>query len=282
MKVGILAGISRMLHSHSVAQVVREQILMVHEAAHHPVLLAPADLQWFEAPPWLAIRAVLPPFERVKYTRLRDLSEEHGAVAVRAARALRASCGDLDAVFAHDILYNGNNLPLAEGLRLAIGDLPETPRAWLHWIHSVPGERRDFWTLPPRSRLVSPTEANRELCAERFATAAENVFRIPHARDPRSFLLATDLARKIVTEHRVLEAELVQTYPMELDRAMAKGLHQVIAVFAALKALGRSVRLLVADSGRAGPAYERRVRGYREYAEHLGLGEGALGFTSSS
>ncbi|MFQ5768703.1 MAG: hypothetical protein ACE5ID_12085, partial [Acidobacteriota bacterium] len=280
MRIGIIIAASRFLPYHSVFQVVKEQIEMIHAAGHVPVLIAPRNLEWNGAPEYAAIRPILPLYKPVKYLRRADLSPEHLRTAQDTASILIQHCAGLDMVFTHDIIYLDRLLPLAQGLRLAIQELPDRPRLWLHWIHSIPGEPRDFWTLPPRSLLVHPNEAHRMLCADRFGVRSEDVLCVPHARDPRSCLFRTDLVLWMADALDLLQADFVQTYPVSTGRMQGKGLHQIIGVFSALHDLGHSIRLIVANSP-SDSSDTKRVESFMKYALQSGLPEGSLVFSSA-
>jgi hypothetical protein len=60
--------------------------------------------------------------------------------------------------------------------------------------------------------------------------------------------MRTEQAKRLTAEWGLLEAEFVSTFPIPIDRAMSKGTWQVIQVLGNLRALGRSVSLVLVDA----------------------------------
>jgi glycosyltransferase involved in cell wall biosynthesis len=94
---------------------------------------------------------------------------------------------------------------------------------------------------------------------------------IPHTKDPRQFRFSTDLAKHIVTEYDVLGADIIQTFPVAIDRIEHKGFDQVLAIFGYLKRLGKTVKLIVCNSWCNVDQYRDKVRNYQEMAAGHGL-----------
>lgn len=278
MKIGLLTSFSAMIEHYSLTGVVLDQARMIHNAGHTPVLFTLPDFKWSDAPEWLEIRSVLPYFKAVDYSSIKDVSREHIDYADLTADILSRNICDLSAVFTHDIMFTGWNLPIGMAVR-KVAERGEN--FFLHWVHSVPGGgKRDFWALPPNGKLVFPNSSDRIRCAEHFGASINDVLSIPHSVDPRNFLMQTEYAKALVTDFDVLAADFVQTLPVPTDRMEHKGIAQVILVLSRLKELGRSVKLIVCNSWCTTPALRSKVNIFRRMAAEAGLNDREVIFTS--
>jgi hypothetical protein len=279
MKIGICTAFSGMMDFYSLTSVVRSQLRMVKSAGHHPVLIGLEDFRWENPPDYVELRPIIPAFKKIDYKSLSELTEEHQRYIPRCVEALQSNFQDLDAILAHDMIFLGWNMPMG----IAIQQIAANTPPWLHWIHSVPGGgKRDFWRIPPNSRLIYPNHTDRVRCAEHFSTWQENVVIIPHCVDMRDIFFTTQLAEKLVTDYDVLGADFVQVYPIPTDRGDAKGIPQVIKMFGHLKRAGHSVRLVVPNAWCNVPQWRDRVDGYYKQADEHGLTDREVIFISKA
>jgi glycosyltransferase involved in cell wall biosynthesis len=274
MKYGILTSFSDISPQHSVNGVVLDLARMIHNAGHTAVLFVLRDFDVekhrSQFPCSTEVRAVLPVFTKVDYQSAAEISAEHRAVAKEAEAALTPHLGDLEVMLAHDILFLGANLPL----NLAVQNLRAlAPHLnWLHWVHVVRrGAYRDFRRLPEGHALVYPNETDRSRCAEHFRVSPDRVHVIPHAKDPREFLLTTPYVKDLVTRKAVLAADFVQTLPAATKHLANKGIHEIFQVFANLKTQGSSVRLIVCNSWCDSDARRESVTALEASAREVGL-----------
>ena len=277
MRIGVMTAFSGMVEHYSLTSVVLDQIEMIRLGGHTPVLIALEDFNWAEAPADLEIRPYLPFFHKIDYTSVRDLTTDHQQVVADAERAMLRACPDLDCVFTHDLMFTGWNAPLALAVGLAAQQMTVP---WFHWVHSVPSGRRDYWVLPPRSKLIYPNYCDRIRCAESFGTWNESVLVVPHCKDPRRFLLTTPLAKKIITEYDVLGADIIQTLPVAIDRIDHKGFDQIVGVFSGLKKLGKSVRLIVCNAWCNVDKHRQKVQQLKKICREQGLFDSEVIWTS--
>lgn len=278
MKIGIATAFSSMLDFYSLTSVVMQQIKMILQAGHKPVLIVMDDFNWTVPADLngLEIRKGIPAFHKIDYMSLEDMTPEHQALVPRISETLGAVVSDLDAVFTHDLLFTGWNLPIG----MAVHNVATKYGPWLHWIHSVPAGRRDYWKLPDKSLLVYPNETNRILCAENFRTWREKILIVPHCCDIRDFAVTSPVAKELITRYDLLGADLIQVYPVPIDRADAKGVHHVIRMFGMLKDMGNVVRVVFPNAWCNVDKWRERVTGYYSLAESYGLSDREVIFTS--
>lgn len=278
MRIGLLTAFSGMVEHYSLTRIVLDQLSMIREAGHQAVLITLEDFPVEQCPAGVELRAIVPFFHKKDYQNAGELTKEHASVVKETSERLAGAVKDLDAVFTHDIIFTGWNLPINFAVQRVARSLDTF---WLHWVHSVPGgSKRDYWRLPLNSLLVYPNHSDRLRCAEHFLTQSENVAVIPHSLDPCSFLMNNDDARELVRDHGVLSADLIQTFPVPTDRMEHKGLQTVIDIFAQLKAQGAKVKLIVCNSWCTTPELRKKVQDSVSYAEEQGLNEGEVVFTS--
>jgi len=278
MRIGILTAFSGMVEHYSLTRVVLDQLRMIKRAGHHPVLITLSDFKASDLPDYVEVVAVVPRFIKIDYKSMMDLSQEHAELVPSIQSGLREVVKDLDAVLTHDIIFTGWNLPINLAVQQVAGEF-EIP--WFHWVHSVPGgERRDFWTLPPNSKLIYPNYTDRRRCGEHFGVFESDVLVVPHCLDARDFLLMTDAARFLVNECDLLEADFVQTMPIPTDRMESKGVDQVIPIFGKLKKLGHKVRLIVVNADCGNDAARNKVDNSRIACRLVGLDDDDVVFTS--
>ena len=276
MKIGIFTSFVDMQDFYSLTSVVKPHINMIHEAGHTPVMLTRSGFSWPQAPTWLETREVVPPHTQIDYPSGKDLTVEHKMLVVEITRNLLEKARDLDVIFTHDLIFTGWHLPV----NFAINNVASELGPWLHWIHSVPGGHRNYWCLPPNGMLVYPNATDRIRVAENFRTLPSKVAVIPHPCDMRDFHMLTGVARDLITRYDVLGADLVQVYPLPMDRCETKGLAEVIRLFGVLKSFGRSVRLIVPNAWCTVDHHRIKVQEMIALARRSGLTDTEVIFTS--
>jgi hypothetical protein len=279
MKIGILTAFSEMLDHYSLTSVVRSQIKMIASAGHEPVLMVQDDFEWKIQETALSnlveVRKTIPAFNKIDYMGL-DVTQEHAALVPKIAERILQDVADLSAIFTHDLIFTGWNLPI----NLALQAAARVSGPYFHWVHSVPSGHRPYWNLPENSWLVYPNQTDRVRCAENFRTWRDRVLVVPHVVDLREFHVRTQVANRLITEFDVLGADLVQVYPIPQDRAKHKGVKEVIEIFGHLKALGKSVRLIFPNAWCNVEERKREVTDYLVLAAQSGLMPQEVIFTS--
>lgn len=278
MRIGLLTAFSALVEHYSLTRVVLDQAKMIAHAGHTPVLICLDDFDTTkEVPSYLEILPCIPTFQKIDYARVSDLTEAHKELVGQMADALLMHCNGMQAIFTHDILFTGWNLPMNLAVHRVAGSMFPF---WMHWIHSVPMGGRDYWRLPPNGKLVYPNATDRVLCAEQFQVHSEEVLTIPHSLDARNFLFTTERAKELVTRFSLYAADIVMTYPVPTDRMEHKGIDQVIQVLAKIKQEGGTVKLIVCNAWCTNDELRVKVRRTKALAASLNLNEQEVIFTS--
>ncbi len=187
-------------------------------------------------------------------------------------------------IIAHDLLFVSSYLTIASAIHETLGGIAGF--TWFHVAHSAPAAIRPNdpkvmarATLPPGHKLLCLSLSQAAAFAVYYDTDPANVLVMPNARDIRSLLGASPRMWDFISRHQLLDADIVQIFPLSMPRADAKGLATVIKVFAQM-AKTRTVRLVVANAH--ANQNEAVIFGFRKLAEKEGLPADALVFVSES
>lgn len=265
MQIAILTAFSQLQPGYSLTGVVRDQAMMLRAHGHKVDVFGNED-----------VKELIPFFEKIvqkDYETAQDLTAEHEAFAKRMAAKIQSL--NYDFIFTHDFAFQGWYLPHGFACIEASRFMPVK---WLHWIHSIPSQYRDWWRAQlydrTKHRFIYPNETDRLLVAEQYRTDIDMVRTIPHIRDLRTWFDFSPESCEIIARHPgIMEADIVQIYPASSDKLEIKGLDNLIGMFAAIKKVGASVQLVIANQWT-----HESVEGYRALAKHLGLEE--IVFTS--
>ena len=173
------------------------------------------------------------------------------------------------AVIAHDLLFQEWFYCFAAAIHQA-----KTPGVrWWHQCHSSAGkskatEKNKYRrTIPAGHKLISVSHADVSALADYYSTDKANVVVVPNARVP----VRNPVASAIIRRERLTEVDLVQVYPLSGTRLVAKGVGTVIEVFAKLKEMGHSVRLVIANGHSLGQDVKKEVERFKNQAGAAGL-----------
>ncbi len=155
-------------------------------------------------------------------------------------------------IIAHDLLFVSSYLTIAACIHEKLAGIAGFK--WFHFCHSAPSLLRP--TGPKISYRGSLPEGHRLLClassqvnalASYYGVDRSRVSVVPNARDLRTLLDVTPRIASFIARHKLLEADVVQVFPLSTPRANAKGLSHVIKIFAEM-AKTKKVRLVVANA----------------------------------
>ncbi|MFQ5943118.1 MAG: glycosyltransferase family 4 protein [Anaerolineales bacterium] len=181
------------------------------------------------------------------------ISDKFTRLTARVREALENVLPGLEALVVHNVLTLHKNLALTAALA-ELNQAGTLPR-FIGWHHDFawdrPGYASDLHTGAPWDLLRHPwpgvtnvvvSKAQQEKLALRYGLALEQIRVVSPGFDP--WMGTTDLARRIITEFGLREAEALLLLPARITRR--KNIEYAIHVLAALRRLsGRDFRLLI-------------------------------------
>lgn len=255
MKIAILTNFDNFRSGYSLTGIVRDQWSMLTAFGHEVTIFVNQGCDVPEGLP-ASVATVIPKGHLIDYgvdpayPSCDSLTDEHEKLAERVQLCLERYLKDYDLIVTHDWVFTGWNLPYCAGMKAAMENLPGA--RWLHWIHSHPLIVQDwhvFGRYGKNSKLIFPTTINRQFIVDQFLSDLDDVRIIPHIKDPRSFMrLRPDTIEFINAYPHILQSDIVQVYPIGTDRLVAKGLRELILLFAGMKKMKRRVCLIVPNS----------------------------------
>lgn len=235
----------------------------------------PTDL-----PANVEIKKVLPPIPLPE-----DKIEEKGR-AIFTQHALNAMMVLGNAtIIVHDLLFITSYTTIAAAIHRNLGGIKGF--IWYHFCHSAPAKERPTGdvsklraTLPDGHKLFCLAESQADALAAYYGTTRDRVLVMPNARDIRTLASASPRMVEFIRKHRLLDADIVQVFPLSTPRAGAKGLSQVIQAFAEMARMGKLVRLVVVNAHANNN--EATIALFKAEAQQADLPDDALIFTSET
>lgn len=291
MKISILTNFHELNPFYSLTSVVADQINMLLRYGHDVHLFVSEKFPpTSELPPEihnhirLTVHRTVLSSKLIDYQSGKDLTEEHRLFIRKYSAQLSKELADFDLVMTHDFVFTGWNLPFASTIMEVARIIPKL--TWMHWIHSVPTGKKDWWNLPVayirgKHFLVYPNSTDANRVALQFQCSLADICVIPHIKDIRTWFDFSDDTCDFISDNpQILSSEFVQVYPVGSDRFEAKRVSILIKIFAHIKKQGHSATLIVANShaaaakfGRAGEVTTKDFSEYYKIARRYGLKE---------
>jgi glycosyltransferase involved in cell wall biosynthesis len=130
----------------------------------------------------------------------------------------------------------------------------------------------------PHSKVIFPNSYSKPRVAKNFGYNEDDIVYVPHAIDYCDFFGFHPMSTKLVDDKNMLNVEFICNYPVRLD--LGKNVEFCVRIFAQLKKLGRSVRLVVIDFHSTGPEKNAYREQLKKLAGQQGLTDIELTFTS--
>lgn len=278
MRIAILTNFTEINPGYSLSSIVCDQAVMLQSYGHTAEVFVSEGFRHHKSeitPVWKdpIIKEVVPKFPLTDFKSIKDITADTEGYVARVCKFIEEHLTEYDAVFTHDWIFTGWNLPFAMALFNSRGATQHIP--FFHWVHSIPSGARDFWNLDnygPNHRIVYPNKTDRLRVANQFRTSESKVVVLPHIKDLRTFADLQPETVSFLQEHpEVIQAQFVQVYPASTDRLSAKRLREVILIFAALKQRGYTVCLVCANQHATKRQPREEVVQYEKIARRNGL-----------
>lgn len=214
------------------------------------------------------------PFAHLKdYSSKDQLLADHKDTIKKISQMILMELQDFDAVFTHDWIFTGWNMPHALGIKEA--SLGIVKPAWLHWIHSIPSGNKDWWDINSygkRHKIIYPNRSDVRRVAEQFQGLEDCVVVIPHIKDLRTWFDFSKESVDFINDFpKVMQSQIVQILPASVDRLSAKRVREVIILFSLLKKKGLTVCLVIANQWATQRGQKEKVDEYLTIAIDNGL-----------
>lgn len=216
----------------------------------------------------------------IDYETKSTLTEDHKEAYLEAGKTFADKIleNDIDRIYTHDFIFTGWNLPYALAVKEASKLLSIAGKTvyWLHWIHSVPRpDRKDWWDINQygdNHLIVFPNNIEINRVCEVFMTNPSRVRVIPHIKDIRTWYDFCEDSWQFTKRYpHIMEANVIQIYPVSTDRMSAKQLELVIKFFGHMKQAKVPVFLCAANQWATGLQRKEDIEKYILLAEHCGL-----------
>lgn len=292
MKVGIATTFYDLLPSYSLVTVVLNQCHALLRNGYTPVLFV---LESFfddaKVPAGVEIRKVIPQIILEPYAgrNPKNITEDQAVLDVeRIAYALEENCKDMDVMITHDWMLVDTYAPYAAALHL-VNDSPDLKNIrWFHWIHSHPGIYQSFsypwseqFSIPENHKIVYLNDTDLISVFERYQATINDVAVVHNPVDPRSFFQLQGLSKDIVDALGILDADIIQVYPVSTPRAVEnKQVDKLILLFSKFKNMGKKVKLIICNAHANNEVDKILIKGVMDKAHELGLTKEEVIFTS--
>jgi len=279
-RIGILTDFASPDPTYSLTIVAEEQLGMLLRAGYEPVAIVEEGF----SPERVWCDVELRHIPSVRKSNKIEFYEGWEDNVTKLRESFNAALNGLDVVITHDLIYQAalmcHNFAAHDYAR----EHPDV--GWLHWIHSA--SPSPMWAVnpklapvqihPERTNIIFPNAFDVPRVARNFRCEIDTVAVVPHSTDVCGYLGFQDITKKLVYEKRLLEADAILLYPVRLDRG--KQVEYVIRTGAALKKLGRSVRVICADFHSTGGDKVNYREHLASLAIDLGLDDNEMTFLS--
>lgn len=273
MKVAILTNMMEFVPGYSLTGIIKDQARMLTLYGHEVHLFVNDKYHGEKFTEDVILHKQVPFAHLTDYRKKSEISKEHKQTVKDMAEMLIRELKNFPIVFTHDFIFTGWFMPYGLGVQEASKSLSDT--RWLHWIHSVPSTKFDWWKIReygPKHKIIFPNNVERLRVAEQYRGEMEDVCIIPHIKDLRSWWdFHEDTCEFIDLHPKVMNSQVVQVYPASSDRLHAKGLDRVIQIFGNIKKAGVSICLVIANQWATGTQPRQNIDLFKKLAVEEGL-----------
>ena len=285
MRIGILTTFYCWSKSYSLTTVVENQLLALVKHGYKPVLFVHDNFKDDDKiPEGVEVRKIIPRFELVDYREGTEISKDFDKQVKVVKNALEENMKDIDVAITHDWLFQGWFLQYNVGMREAE---PNLNCKWFHLTHSAPSPRPDvkfpfdcMYKMMPNSKLIYLNHYDALKLAEMYAGTLDDVRVVNNPLDPRSFYDLDPLVSKCIDKYSLLDADIIDVYPLSSTRFDGKQPKKVIKILGKMKKQGRSVRFICCNAHANGEKEKEEIEKLLLFSIEQGLTRQEVIFTS--
>jgi glycosyltransferase involved in cell wall biosynthesis len=283
-KIGVLTTFYTWSRAYSLTSVVENQLLALVKHGYDTVLFVHDNFDGDDSvPEGVEIRKVIPRFLLVDYMHNQPLSKDFREQVEGTKKALEEHMQDIDVALTHDWIFQGWFLNYNVGMRES-----NLKCKWLHWVHSAPSLRPANLQSPydcryktmPHSKLIYMNDYDALRLAEMYSGVLDDVRVVYNPLDIRSFYDLHPLVTKLIDKYSLLDADIIDVYPISSTRFDGKKPDKVIKVLAKLKEQGKSVRFICPNAHANAQNEKDAIAKLINYGKEQGLTEREMIFTS--
>jgi glycosyltransferase involved in cell wall biosynthesis len=277
-KVGILTSFASFPPGYSLTGIVEDQIRMLASYGHEVHLFVcehfsiKPEEELFQHDPWMKDQYILHkvvPFAHLKdYISADDITSEHHKIIKKTSKILLPLLRDMEVIFTHDWIFTGWNMIYGKAIQLLCEENREVflNIGWMHWVHSIPTQNRDWWNLSHykgKHRIIYPNKIDSQRVAEAYKCPNDHVVVIPHIKDMRSFWEFGKNTYEFIEDFpAVMQSSIVQVYPASTDRLSAKGIDKILHFFKHFKENGATVCFVICNQWATGRQRKESLQSY--------------------
>lgn len=286
MNIAILTTFQDFLPGYSLTGIVKDQAKMLTKYGHKVFLYVSEKYHGESFSDDVTLCKDIPFAHLKDYRSRHEITEDHKKTVTQTSEMVIRTFREreINIAFTHDFIFTGWFMPYGQGCRLATPSLPKV--GWMHWIHSIPSIKSDWWNINEYGKphkIIYPNWTDRTRVAEQYRGLDDHVRIIPHIKDVRTFWeFSDDTCRFIDKYPAVMQGDVVVVLPASVDRLSSKRVDKVILILGEIKALGKSVCLIVCNQWATGRKQKEDTDKYRKIGTDIaGLVSGKeLIFTS--
>jgi hypothetical protein len=256
-RVSILSTFYSIDRAYSLTTVVEDQLKMFVDEGYDIDLIV---TDTFDAPHNAPVDGYFA-HPKVHLVKIKDVSrsndgelpDDYEKQAKEAEEEFERIFKDIDVIITHDVIYQPASIIYNIAAR-AYADKRGSSLRWLHWIHSATSPaircskehaRQIIQSKFPHSFICYPNAGDVPRVARNFGYEEDEVKVVHHSTDIPDYLGFHPLSKRIYTERKLTEADVIAVYPIRLDRG--KQVEHVVKTLGAIKRTGRSVRGIFFD-----------------------------------
>ena len=286
MKIAVLTTFYNFDRAYSLVSVAEEQLLSLLKYGYEPVLFVHDNFKDDDKiPKGVEIRKVIPRFQLVDYSSNQPVESGFQDQVKKVKEALEEHLKDIDIVLTHDWIFQGWFLIYNLGMREA---QPNLKCRWFHWIHSAPSPRPANLQYPhdcryktmPNSKLIYMNHYDTLRLAEMYGGVLDDVRVVFNPLDPRTFYNFHPLVNQLIEKYRLLDADIIDVYPVSSTRFSGKQVDKVLKVLGKLKEQEKSVRFVCCNAHANAEKEKKAIEDLIHYGIEQGLTREEIIFTS--